>query len=238
MPSITLTSPRTGQTTSVQSTLSASQVRNILLQAGLYTLTGIDAMVEEFKTKGGGVEEPATGAVGPYTRWLQTQQRGDPAIGSAAERYQRGEFTRLQDLYTLQAPIYRALGREQQPTFGTFAGQFPTVAARRGRGQDILKSMLGMTGQERVDAGFTYEPSYGEEGGASWAGGADLENLQELLATGLRASSGRGAGFIGSRVPFLLQQWESAGQPGGSFIDYLKGKFGLASSLGLPVDTG
>lgn len=173
---------------------------------------------------------------GPRTEYLRRLGfAGGPT--TMAERYLAGLYDPLRSVYEAAQAINPA-ALQPKPEWGDFMGQYAQVGPTgfglqnvRNQAQATMANLFGMTPQKRALEGLTYEPDFDPATGnpiRTAETQASEANLQDLIRYGLGPQwGGIAANWIANRLPVLQQQWMGQGAQGGSFLDYLRQRYGL-----------
>ncbi len=153
--------------------------------------------------------------------------QGGIGLGTAAGRFISSQFNPLASLFRSQGVI-GAASNQGQGEFADFTPGLQTRSQRSGVGSTVLQDFFNLTPEQRANAGLTFERAFDQENQPiSGTGDEELSFLQNLLGQGTRGTRGAiGSNFIRQRLPFVRQQFE-LNQPGGSFIDFVRNRFGL-----------
>ena len=192
-----------------------------------------------------GITPGETGIRDPYAEYLNMIGLGGRTAFTPTQAYKAAQFNPLMELYEARTRFGEGLSPENPFAALAYTGggglggfykgnpQFgldPYSVATNRRG--IFRTMMNASPDQRSEAGYTYQMTPNEEGGAPYYTGLTQDQIAELrgfLEAGSTPGSRRPGYYLGQRLGPEQAAWRSSLAGGQtqqtSFLDYLKNKY-------------
>ncbi len=179
---------------------------------------------------------PTVETYGPYTQYLQNLGLGK-GYQTIPQRYLANMYEPLYRLFNTSGLFGGLMGDT-----GNWESWYPSKLGGQkqlfSQYANIMNRLFSASPAARQEFGMTFEPVASGEPEFTSGGipkssyeGLTLDDLQALMGYGMANKYGNiGGAYAASRIPYMQQQWmneQVGGGQGGTFIDYLRSKFGL-----------